>query len=73
MKIVALGYIRPEWDFDSVGRLASILGSTNHCALASLIKAINDDIEYSKQKLDEEPNSEYRTDPFLVGDQKSRI
>eukprot|EP01132_Coremiostelium_polycephalum_P003691 gene3691-4600_t len=51
IKAVALGFIRPMCDFKS---------------LDELIKAINDDIDYAKQKLSQSPDNNYQNHKFFT-------
>ncbi|OXU31018.1 hypothetical protein TSAR_014195 [Trichomalopsis sarcophagae] len=50
LKVIVLGYIRPELNFSSVDEL---------------IKAINNDIEVADKSLDEATSVKYKEDPFL--------
>jgi len=52
MRLVVLGYIRPEWNFKSK---------------EELIAAIEADIAYSKEVLDQEENLKFKDNPFLRG------
>lgn len=58
MAIVILGFIRPEYDYVSV---------------ESLIEDINTDIEVTKKSLDREKWKEALKDPYLWGEEESKL
>lgn len=53
LRLVVTCYIRPEADFDS---------------LDALVTAINDDIKFAGEVLEEDPHAEFKKDAFLLAE-----